>query len=99
MLWIAMTLLLSHQKLNASFNSVGKDLEEEFSTKAYLNVTHVVDHAEFFYRIALSRSCSNSSKILPQVHLMRIPKASSSSLSAVARRIVGCEPPGPCCFW
>ena len=34
---------------------------------------------------------------LPRVHLIRIPKASSSSLSAVARRMAGCTPAGPCC--
>lgn len=36
---------------------------------------------------------------LPIVHIMRVPKASSSSLSMVARRVVGCNPPGPCCKW
>ena len=29
-----------------------------------------------------------------KIHLIRVPKASSTSLSAVARRIVGCTPPG-----
>eukprot|EP01032_Pedospumella_encystans_P012330 gene12330-14273_t len=38
-------------------------------------------------------------KSLPKVHLIRIPKASSSSMSAVARRAVGCSPPGPCCHF
>jgi hypothetical protein len=32
-----------------------------------------------------------------RVHLIRVPKASSTSLSVVARRLVGCQPPGPCC--
>jgi len=32
-----------------------------------------------------------------RIHLIRVPKASSSSLSTVARRIAGCEPYGPCC--
>jgi hypothetical protein len=31
------------------------------------------------------------------IQLIRIPKASSTSLSVVARRLVGCTPPGPCC--
>lgn len=35
--------------------------------------------------------------IYKRVHLIRVPKASSTSLSVVARRLVGCEPPGPCC--
>jgi len=34
---------------------------------------------------------------LAKAHLIRVPKASSSSLSAIVRRIVGCNPPGPCC--
>ncbi len=38
-------------------------------------------------------------KSLPKVHLIRIPKASSSSMSAIARRAVGCSPPGPCCHY
>jgi len=33
------------------------------------------------------------------IHLLRIPKASSTSMSVLARRMVGCEPPGPCCLW
>ena len=36
-------------------------------------------------------------QLLPKIHLIRVPKASSSSLSAITRRIVGCNPPGPCC--
>jgi hypothetical protein len=42
---------------------------------------------------------ANVSSILPRVHLVRLPKAASTSLSMVARRAVGCEPPGPCCRW
>ena len=38
-----------------------------------------------------------NSMSLPRVHLIRIPKAYSSAMSAVARRFVGCEPSGPCC--
>jgi len=34
---------------------------------------------------------------LEVAHLIRVPKASSSSLSIIARRLVGCSPPGPCC--
>eukprot|EP01035_Chromulina_nebulosa_P020070 gene20070-26059_t len=47
--------------------------------------------------IANIRSESPSSSTLSHIHLIRVPKASSTSLSAVARRSVGCEPPGPCC--
>lgn len=42
---------------------------------------------------------NSSAAALQQVHIIRVPKASSSSLSMVARRIVGCQPPGPCCKW
>jgi hypothetical protein len=45
------------------------------------------------------RSDRNGTDYLPVVHLLRIPKAGSSALSAVARRLVGCQPPGPCCKW
>ncbi len=31
------------------------------------------------------------------VHLIRVPKAGSTSLSIIARRLAGCSPPGPCC--
>lgn len=41
----------------------------------------------------------DQSKYLSKIHLVRIPKASSSSMSAVARRAVGCSPPGPCCHY
>lgn len=34
---------------------------------------------------------------LRSMQLIRVPKASSTSLSVVARRMVGCSPPGPCC--
>ena len=61
--------------------------------------------AKYFYDLAVNH-CQNSSLLentnkvmgpLKQVHLIRIPKASSTSLSVVSRRLVGCEPPGPCC--
>lgn len=60
------------------------------------------DYALAFFNIAKSnRTISfNEYNSLPQIiHLIRIPKAGSSALSAVARRIVGCEPAGPCCKW
>jgi hypothetical protein len=44
-----------------------------------------------------NRSSTSKQAPLPKVHLIRIPKASSSSISAIARRLVGCNPPGPCC--
>lgn len=32
-----------------------------------------------------------------KIHLVRIPKAGSTSMSAVVRRLIGCTPAGPCC--
>ena len=65
-------------------------------------------YAEDFHALTLALLQSGNGnmtaqviRVIPtaQIHLLRIPKASSSSLSVVARRIVGCEPPGPCCKW
>lgn len=48
----------------------------------------------------LNASITSSSVAFQRpIHLLRVPKASSSSLSILARRMVGCEPPGPCCKW
>ena len=53
------------------------------------------DFAAMFYNIANQTNSSQSS--LRKLHLVRIPKASSTSMSIVARRMVGCTPRGPCC--
>lgn len=56
-----------------------------------------VNYSKYFFQLAM-KSNSTSTNYTPQrIHLIRIPKASSSSLSAVCRRIAGCEPYGPCC--
>jgi len=56
---------------------------------------------EQFYNLILNHKSRNMSYSLSssitKMHLIRIPKASSSSLSAIARRMVNCDPPGPCC--
>ena len=59
------------------------------------------DYSEVFYNISMHHRRSNTSSFasLTKIHLLRVPKASSSSLSAVARRAVGCTPIGPCCKW
>jgi hypothetical protein len=36
---------------------------------------------------------------LASAHLIRFPKSGSSLLSSVVRRLVGCNPPGPCCYY
>ena len=48
-------------------------------------------HSNFNSNISKNNKI-NSNNV--KIHLIRVPKASSSSLSAVARRIVGCSPPG-----
>lgn len=57
------------------------------------------NYSHEFYDLTLKLKASSgisSYFSLPVVHLIRVPKASSTSLSAIARRIVGCEPRGPC---
>jgi len=64
-------------------------------------------YAHYFYNLSLKEHLSRVSashgagyrrnRKIPRLHLIRVPKASSSSLSMVARRMVGCHPPGPCC--
>lgn len=59
------------------------------------NITRMAD---LFYELALSMVANTTHyHDIPKIHIIRIPKAGSSSLSAVARRAVGCGPPGPCC--
>lgn len=58
-------------------------------------VAKAEDFASRFFSIAMNRSTDRY--LFPQVHLVRVPKASSTSFSAITRRIVGCSPPGPCC--
>jgi hypothetical protein len=62
------------------------------------NFVPELDFAKTFYEMALTTTTNNNSTLLKkQVHLLRIPKASSTSMSIVARRIAGCYPRGPCC--
>jgi hypothetical protein len=58
-----------------------------------------LDFAELFYNITHQEYMRNipPSGDPPQLQLLRVPKASSSSLSQIARRAAGCDPPGPCC--
>ena len=52
----------------------------------------------FFYELAKSlRSPSEQNHTIRHLNLIRVPKAGSTSLSVVARRMAGCDPPGPCC--
>jgi hypothetical protein len=59
----------------------------------------MLDCAELFYNITyqeyMRRTLPNNSP--HKLQLLRVPKASSSSLSQIARRAAGCDPPGPCC--
>ena len=55
-------------------------------------------YAHSFYNLSLQGHISRGhADKVSRLHLIRVPKASSSSLSMVARRMVGCHPPGPCC--
>ena len=72
-------------------------------TQLLLVISFSYQYAEKFYEIA-DQMYRNTTKfkdgknfVLTKVHLIRIPKASSTSLSVISRRIVGCDPPGPCC--
>lgn len=70
----------------------------------YLAIYQVIctsSYAQDFYDISLKLLKSNTTmhKELQIIHLLRIPKAASSSLSIVARRGVGCVPRGPCCIY
>eukprot|EP01041_Mallomonas_annulata_P006346 gene6346-12834_t len=60
-------------------------------------MTAPFDYASYFYELAQTRFQGKVIALVGPIHLIRIPKASSSSLSAVARRIAGCVPYGPCC--
>jgi hypothetical protein len=56
----------------------------------------------FFQLASITYANSSSSAVdvnrtLNRLHLIRVPKASSTALSIVARRLVGCIPRGPCC--
>lgn len=57
-----------------------------------------LSYANQFYNLSMTLAQPNAHySNLAKVHIIRVPKASSSSLSAIARRAVGCTPPGPCC--
>ena len=49
------------------------------------------------YDVALSELPDVRNTSLVSLHLIRVPKASSTALSMIARRLTGCDPPGPCC--
>lgn len=51
----------------------------------------------FFNMSVAAHDATTGSAHWTQIHLLRVPKASSSAISAIARRAVGCSPPGPCC--
>jgi len=55
-------------------------------------------YAEYFYKLTMKNLGNHTDfRITPRTHLIRVPKASSSSLSVIARRMTGCLPWGPCC--
>jgi hypothetical protein len=57
-----------------------------------------------FYKLALARHKNSSASQrqtspLLTLQLLRVPKAGSTSMSVLARRLAGCNPPGPCCAY
>ena len=101
--------------INVTLHNIQKadfpELVNTTATTAPRNITmnYAVNYAYRFYNLSMYLAVANSSmttsshvdlfRLLHKVHLIRVPKASSSSLSAVARRAVGCSPPGPCCHF
>jgi hypothetical protein len=73
------------------------DISNKVKSLISSNSNNKISYGRQFYDIAKNNSNNSSYTITKQAHLLRIPKASSSSLSVVARRLVGCNPPGPCC--
>lgn len=61
------------------------------------NTSRSVDSAQIFYELALQANPSQGYSSAKVLHLVRIPKASSTPLSTVSRHIAGCFPAGPCC--
>eukprot|EP01038_Epipyxis_sp_PR26KG_P012315 gene12315-16518_t len=62
-------------------------------------VDSIINYPKYFYDLVnlYRKNITLNKNSINQLQLIRIPKASSSSLSAIARRMVGCSPPGPCC--
>ena len=55
--------------------------------------------AEQLYDLSKSRFTARNNTLpkFDRLHLLRVPKAGSTALSVVARRMAGCYPAGPCC--
>ena len=61
------------------------------------NTNYAMELYTLAYKLHSNVHTTNTSNISNKnvkIHLIRVPKASSTSLSVVARRIVGCTPPG-----
>jgi hypothetical protein len=67
-------------------SEVNTSYADEFFSLAYSN-----------YNTSKNRFKNSTDYKLNRLQIIRIPKASSTALSIVARRMVGCLPPGPCC--
>jgi hypothetical protein len=80
---------------NRTFNTVsGDNMTFHFAETFYELALHLQNVKDPNHTYTGTNAMHHT---LPRIHLIRIPKAGSSSLSAVARRAVGCGPPGPCC--
>ena len=58
---------------------------------------HIQDISALIFNLTLNECGVAKESPLERIHILRIPKASSTALSVVARRFVGCFPAGPCC--
>ena len=60
------------------------------------NINYALELYKLAYKIYSNsnHTINNDNNKNIKIHLIRVPKASSTSLSVVARRIVGCTPPG-----
>lgn len=67
-----------------------------FSLQGFLVVVQAKSFVHAMFNFT-KRKCSASTGTIDKLHILRVPKASSSVLSVVARRAVGCVPAGPCC--
>jgi hypothetical protein len=82
--------------LMGSINSLPTDFGNEFFQLTLLTLDRLIKTQGIMKSEAPTQIFLGNSS-LSRVHLLRIPKSSSTSLSIIARRMVGCNPPGPCC--
>ena len=89
-MWLSVLLLLTVVAISALRTISSKEYTEP-------------EPSDLFYELALARHKNRTTKQahkpgpLQALQLLRVPKAGSTSMSVLARRLAGCNPPGPCC--